>query len=81
MANFVLVVGQVLTSEIQDQRLAKVELSLVRDCNIFLVVDIARQFLVIVAELGMPMELARLPVEIGLIFAHAAAVHELEREL
>ena len=31
VANFVVVVGQKLTSEIQDQRLAKIELSLVRN--------------------------------------------------
>jgi hypothetical protein len=29
----------------------------------------------------MPVDLARLPVEIGFILAHAAAAHELEREL
>jgi hypothetical protein len=29
----------------------------------------------------MPIDLARLPVEIGFIFAHAAAAHEFEGEL
>jgi hypothetical protein len=28
----------------------------------------------------MPIDLARLPVEIGFILAHAAATHEFERE-
>jgi hypothetical protein len=36
---------------------------------------------VVIAEFGMPIDLARLPVEIGLILAHAAAAHEFEREL
>ena len=71
MTNFVVVVGQELTSEIQDQRLAEIELPLVRDCNVFLVVDIVGQFLIVVAELGMPIDLARLPVEMGFILAHA----------
>src|SRR5262249_26875041 len=54
---------------------------LVRDCSVFLVVDIVGQFLIVVAELGMQIDLARLPVEIGFILAHAAAAHEFEREL
>src|SRR5262249_34282511 len=81
VANFVVVVGQELTSETQDQRLAEIELSLIRNRNIFLVADIVGQFLVVVAELGVPIDLARLPVEIGFILAHAAAAHEFEGEL
>src|SRR4029077_29815 len=33
------------------------------------------------AELGMPIDLAGLPVEIGFILAHPATAHEFEREL
>ena len=55
MANFIVVVGQELTSEIQD-----------------LVADIVGRFLVIVAELRMPIALARLPVQIGIILADEA---------
>ena len=32
-------------------------------------------------DLGKPIDLARLPVEIGFILAHATATHEFEREL
>src|SRR6516225_10461225 len=39
------------------------------------------QFLVVVAELEMPIDLARLPVEIGFILTHAATAHEFTREL
>src|SRR5262249_7043025 len=67
-----------LTTSTSYQRLAEIELSLVRNYNVFLVVDIVGQFLVVIAELGMPIDLARLPVEIGFILARGAAAHEFE---
>jgi hypothetical protein len=49
--------------------------------NTFLVIDIGGQLLVVIAELGMPIGSAGLPVEIGFILAPAATAHEFEREL
>src|SRR6516164_688309 len=63
------IVRQKLPSEIQRERLAETKLSLVRYLEIFLlVVDIARQFLlVVIVSLGMPVKFAGLPAQIGLM--------------
>ena len=79
LPNLVEVVGQKFAGEVQRQRLAEIELPLVGDPEVFVVVlDAVRQFLDIIQELGMPMDLARLLAQKGLVLAHAVAADELE---
>ena len=73
MTNLGVVVGQELANEVQDQGLAQVEFCLVRYFGVFLVVDIIGQFVDRIAKFGMPIDLARLPVDKGLMLAEAAA--------
>ena len=60
LPNVVKVAGQELAGEVQRERLPEIELSLVRYGEEFLaVVDVIRQYVQVVAELGMTIELAR----------------------
>ena len=62
LSNVVEVAGQELAGEIQRERLPEIELSLVRYLKEFLAVaDVIRQYVQVIAELGMTIELARLP--------------------
>ena len=80
MPNVVKVAGQELAGEIQRERLPEIELSLVRYGEEFLaVVDVIRQYVQVVAELGMTIELARLLAQKGLMLAPAAGADEFER--
>jgi hypothetical protein len=59
---------------------AEIEFALVRDGDVsFAVLDVVRQFFNIVRPFGMPVDLACLLAQIGLIFAGSAGVHEFER--
>jgi hypothetical protein len=83
VADVVKVSRQELTDEIHHQRYAEIELSLAGQLDVFvLILDISRQFIVElleVGELGMPVDLARLPAEIGMKLATFRAA--VRREL
>jgi hypothetical protein len=65
-SNVVEVAGQELAGEIQRERLPEIELSLVRYLKEFLAVaDVIRQYVQVVAEPGMTIELARLLAQKG----------------
>jgi hypothetical protein len=79
LSNVVEVVGQKLAGEVQRERLAEIEISLVGYLEEFLaVVDVIRQYVQVVAELGMTIELARLLAQKGLMLAPAAGADEFE---
>jgi hypothetical protein len=79
LPNLVKVVGQELAGEVQRERLPEIELSLVRDWEEFLaVVDVIRQTVQIVAELGMIIELPRLQAEKSLMLLAAVGADEFE---
>jgi len=79
LPNVVKVAGQELAGEIQRERLPEIELSLVRYGEEFLaVVDVIRQYVQVVAELGMTIELARLLAQKGLMLAPAVDADEFE---
>jgi hypothetical protein len=79
LPNAVEVAGQELAGEVQRERLSEMELSLVRYGDEFLaVVDVIRQYVQVVAELGMTIELARLLSQKGLMLAPAAGADEFE---
>ena len=79
LSNVVEVVGQKLAGEVQRERLAEIEISLVGYLEEFLaVVDVIRQYVQVVAELGMIIELARLLAQKGLMLAPAAGSDEFE---
>ena len=79
LPNAIEVAGQELAGEVQRERLPEIELSLVRYGEVFLaVVDVIRQYVQVVAELGMTIELARLLAQIGLMLAPVADADEFE---
>jgi hypothetical protein len=79
LSNFVEAAGQELAGEVQGERLPKIELSLVRDWEEFLVVvDVIRQTVQLVAELGMIIELARLLAEKSPMLIPAAGTDKFE---
>jgi hypothetical protein len=79
LPNLIKVAGQELASEVQRKRLSEIKLSLVRDWEEFLaVVDVIRQTVQVVAELGMIIELARLLAEKSLMLLPAAGADEFE---
>jgi hypothetical protein len=68
-----------LAGEVQRERLPEIELSLVWYLEEFLgVVDVIRQYVQVVAELGMTIELARLLAQKGLMLAPAGGGDEFE---
>src|SRR6202040_1151599 len=79
LSNVVEVAGQELAGEIQRERLPEIELSLIRYLKEFLAVaDVIRQYVQVVAELGMTIELARLLAQKGFMLAPAAGADEFE---
>ena len=82
LPNVIEVARQEFTGEVQRERLPEIELPLVRYLEEFLVVvDVIRQYIQIVAELGMPIELAGLLAQKGLMLVLAARADEFERFL
>ena len=80
LPNVVEVVGQELAGEVQRERLPEIELSLVRYLQEFVaVVDVIRQYVQVVAELGMTIELAGLLAQKGLMLVSAASADEFKR--
>ena len=80
LPNVVEVVGQELAGEVQRERLPEIELSLVRYLQEFVaVVDVIRQYVQVVAELGMTIELAGLLAQKGLMLVSAAGADEFKR--
>ena len=72
--NLIEVAGQEFTGKVQRERLPEIELSLVRYLEEFLaIVDVIRQFVQVVAELGMPIELAGLFAQKGLMLVPATS--------
>jgi hypothetical protein len=73
---------QAFARKIQRQRLAETELSLVGDCDVFLViVNVIGQLfleLVQIGKVGTPIDLARPPAQNGLMRVAAAAFNEFE---
>jgi hypothetical protein len=74
--DFVVVVRQELQNEVKDQGLAEVELALVRYFYVPLILEVLRKLFEVVGDFGMQIGLARLRIEIGLIFAQATKVYE-----
>ena len=70
---------QDLAGEVQRERLPEIELPLIRYLEEFLAVaDVIRQYVQVVAELGMTIELARLPAQKGLMLVPAVGADEFE---
>jgi hypothetical protein len=68
-----------LAGEVQRERLAEIEISLVRYWEEFLaVVDVIRQYVQVVAELGMTIERARLLAQKSPMLTPAAGADEFE---
>ena len=68
-----------MAGEVQRERLPEIELSLVRYLEEFLTVaDVIRQFVRVVPELGMTIELARLLAQKGLMLVPAVGADEFE---
>ena len=81
LSNLLVVVRQELAGKVQHERLAEIELLLARYLDVFVgVVDVIRQFLllVIIERFGMPIELARLLAQEGLMVVARAAADEVE---
>jgi hypothetical protein len=79
LSNVVEIAGQELTGEVQRDRLSEIEISLVRYWQKFLgVVDVIRQYVEVIAELGMTIELARLLAQKNLMLAPAGGADEFE---
>ena len=80
LPNVVEVVGQELAGEVQRERVPEIELSLVRYLQEFVaVVDVIRQYVQVVAELGMTIELAGLLAQKRLMLVSAAGADEFKR--
>jgi hypothetical protein len=72
-SNVVEVAGQESAGEVQRERLAEIEFSLVRYLEEFLAAaDVIRQFVQVIGEFGTPIDLARLLARKGLMLAPAA---------
>jgi hypothetical protein len=79
LPNVVEVAGQELAGEIQRERHPEIELFLVRYLKEFLaVVDVIRQYVQVVVEIGMTIEFARLLAQKGLMLATTAGADEFE---
>src|ERR1700732_2845879 len=79
LSNVVEVAVQELASEVQRERLPEIELPLVRYLEEFLAVaDVIRQYVQVVAELGMTIELARLLAQKGFVLAPTTGADEFE---
>jgi hypothetical protein len=79
LPNVAEVAGQELAREIQRERLPEVEISLVRYWEKFLaVVDVIRQCVQVVAQIGMTIELVRLLTQKSLMLASAGSADEFE---
>jgi hypothetical protein len=80
--NVIEVGGQEFTGELQREQPSEIELSLVRYLEEFLVVVyVIGQYVQVVAELGMPIELAGPFAQKGLMLVPAARADEFERFL
>jgi hypothetical protein len=79
LSNLLKVAGQELAGKVQRERLSEIKLSLVRDWEEFIVVvDVIRQTVQVVAELGTIIQLARLLAEKRLMLLPAAGADEFE---
>jgi hypothetical protein len=82
LPNVVEVVGKEFAGEFQRERLAEIELFLVRYLEEFLgVIDIVWQYVQVVAELGITIELAGRLAQKGLMLAPAGGGDEFKRFL
>jgi len=80
LPNVVEVVGQEFTGEVQREGLPQIEIFPVWYLEEFLVVvDVIRQYVQVVAELGMTIELAGLLAQKGLMLVSAARADEFKR--
>jgi hypothetical protein len=82
LLDVLVVVGQKPKREIENQRLAKIELVSVRDLEVLrVIVDILRQLFLNIRNRRSAIDLARLRVEKGLILAKRADADEIESKL